>query len=53
MDGDKKPWDASQLRKYDLTLDEIPKLRYDDPKIDEYIKANVSKAAKCGEVTNT
>ena len=41
-EGNKKPWDASQLRKYDLTFDEIPRLHYKDPKIDEYIRANVS-----------
>ncbi|KAJ3660275.1 hypothetical protein Zmor_004730 [Zophobas morio] len=39
-EGNKKPWDASQLRKYDLTFDEIPRLHYKDPKIDEYIRAN-------------
>lgn len=42
MVENKKPWDVSQLRKYDLNLDEIPRLNYQDPKIDELIKENVS-----------
>ncbi|XP_060535117.1 hypoxia-inducible factor 1-alpha inhibitor-like [Cylas formicarius] len=33
-------WDQSQLRKYDLTLEAIPRLHHADPKIDEYIADN-------------
>ena len=37
-----KLWDESQLRKYDLKLEPIPRLSHDDPKVDELIAANVS-----------
>lgn len=41
MSEDKKTWSPSQLRKYNLTLDPIPRLEYNDPKIDELMKENV------------
>ena len=37
-----KIWDRSQLRKYDLKLEEVPRLNFDDPRIDEFITDNVS-----------
>lgn len=42
MAEEKKPWDPSQLRKYDLVLDQIPRLHYLDPKVDELIAESVS-----------
>lgn len=42
MSCTKKTWDSSQLRKYDLNLESIPRLHYKDPKIDELMKENVS-----------
>ncbi|XP_018575930.1 hypoxia-inducible factor 1-alpha inhibitor [Anoplophora glabripennis] len=41
MASEKKQWDSSQLRKYDLNLEQIPRLHYKDPKVDELIKANL------------
>lgn len=35
-------WDQSQLRRYDLELDQIPRLHYEDPKVDELMAENVS-----------
>lgn len=43
MASEKKQWDSSQLRKYDLNLEQIARLHYKDPKIDELIKENVNK----------
>jgi hypothetical protein len=40
--ADRKSWDVSQLRKYDIQLDEIPRLNVRDPKVDEFIAENVS-----------
>lgn len=40
--ADKKSWDVSQLRKYEIQLDEIPRLNVRDPKVDEFIAENVS-----------
>jgi hypothetical protein len=40
--ADKRGWDVSQLRKYDIRLDEIPRLNVRDPKVDEFIAENVS-----------
>lgn len=37
-----KVWEDSQLRKYDLKLEPLPRLPHDDPKVDELIAANVS-----------
>lgn len=37
-----KSWDQSQLRKYNINCDQIPRLRYDDPKVLELILQNVS-----------
>lgn len=37
-----KSWDESQLRKYNLVLDQIPRLNHDDPKVDELMSQNVS-----------
>lgn len=42
MTDEKKSWDPSQLRKYDLNLEQIPRLEQNDPAIDELIKENVS-----------
>lgn len=44
--ADKKEWDQSQLRKYDIQLDEIPRLSVKDPKVDEFIADNVSILVK-------
>lgn len=41
MCAEKIGWDSSQLRKYDLHLDEIPRLHYEDPKVDEFMQKNV------------
>lgn len=41
MDNNKKTWDPSQLRKYDLILEQIPRLHYKDTKVEEYIAQNV------------
>lgn len=38
MTEDKKLWDSSQLRKYDLHLEQIPRLDHNDPMIDDFIK---------------
>jgi len=40
--ADRRSWDVSQLRKYDIQLDEIPRLNVRDPKVDEFIAENVS-----------
>ncbi|XP_066250308.1 hypoxia-inducible factor 1-alpha inhibitor-like [Euwallacea similis] len=37
---EKKPWSADQLRRYDLDLEQIPRLHYKDPKIDDLIAEN-------------
>lgn len=37
----KRTWDQSQLRKYNITTDSIPRLQYDDPKVLELILQNV------------
>lgn len=36
-----KTWDRSQLRNYDLQLEQIPRLESNDPRIDEFISENV------------
>lgn len=36
----KKSWDPSQLRKYNIQCDPIPRLQYDDPKVLELILQN-------------
>ncbi|XP_071455376.1 hypoxia-inducible factor 1-alpha inhibitor-like [Hetaerina americana] len=36
----KRCWDPNQLRKYDIQLEEIPRLSCSDPKVQEYITAN-------------
>jgi len=38
--ADRRSWDVSQLRKYDIQLDEIPRLNVRDPKVDEFIAEN-------------
>ncbi|PSN40687.1 Hypoxia-inducible factor 1-alpha inhibitor [Blattella germanica] len=38
--AEKKGWDQSQLRKYDIQLEEIPRLSVKDPRVDEYIAEN-------------
>lgn len=35
-------WNKNQLRKYDMTFDPIPRLSYDDPRVDELMTENVS-----------
>lgn len=40
--AEKRGWDQSQLRKYDIPLDEIPRLSARDPRVDEFIAENVS-----------
>lgn len=42
MAHEKKEWDPSQLRKYDISLEQIPRFNYDDPRVDELISQNVS-----------
>nr|CAI5821854.1 unnamed protein product [Callosobruchus analis] len=33
-------WDSSQIRKYDMELQPIPRLHYKDPKVDELMRTN-------------
>ncbi|XP_018320992.1 hypoxia-inducible factor 1-alpha inhibitor isoform X3 [Agrilus planipennis] len=40
MGSEKKGWDYSQLRKYDISLEQIPRLDYQDPKVDELMAEN-------------
>jgi DNA-directed RNA polymerase subunit H (RpoH/RPB5) len=40
--AERREWDQSQLRKYDIHLDEIPRLNVKDPRVDEFIAENVS-----------
>lgn len=35
-------WDATQLRRYDFALEQIPRIYYKDPRIDELIAQNVN-----------
>lgn len=42
MENDKKEWDPSQLRKYDLDLEQILRLSCKDPRIDDLIANHVS-----------
>lgn len=35
-------WEPSQLRRYDLSLEQIPRLHFEDPKVDELMAENVS-----------
>jgi hypoxia-inducible factor 1-alpha inhibitor (HIF hydroxylase) len=44
--AEKTGWDQSQLRKYDIPLDEIPRLNVRDPRVDEFIAENVSVLMK-------
>jgi hypothetical protein len=44
--AERKGWDQSQLRKYDIQLDEIPRLSVKDPRVDEFIAENVSTLRK-------
>jgi hypothetical protein len=39
---EKKVWDETQIRKYDIPLSHVPKYPYNDPKVIELIKNNVS-----------
>lgn len=39
---EEKRWTADQLRPYELEFEQIPRLHYKDPKIDELISQNVS-----------
>lgn len=44
MTTEKNPgWEPSQLRRYDLVLDQIPRLHFEDPKVDELMAENVSQ----------
>ncbi|KAL3284043.1 hypothetical protein HHI36_018213 [Cryptolaemus montrouzieri] len=38
--SERKPWDSSNLRKYCLNFEEIPRLPFDDPRVDELISSN-------------
>lgn len=42
MTAEETPWDSNQLRRYNLVLEQIPRLHYQDPKVDELMAANVS-----------
>lgn len=42
---EEKRWTADQLRPYELEFEQIPRLHYKDPKIDELISQNVSRTA--------
>lgn len=42
MANEKKGWNPNQLRKYDLNLEQIPRLDYGDPRVDELIAENVN-----------
>jgi hypothetical protein len=35
-------WNENQLRKYNIKLEKIPTLQYDDPKLDSHLTNNVS-----------
>lgn len=35
-------WNESQLRKYNIKLEKIPILQYDDSKVDSILRNNVS-----------
>ncbi|XP_030766191.1 hypoxia-inducible factor 1-alpha inhibitor-like [Sitophilus oryzae] len=37
---EEKQWNSTQLRRYDLELEQIPRLYYTDPKVDELISLN-------------
>ncbi|EEB16154.1 Hypoxia-inducible factor 1 alpha inhibitor, putative [Pediculus humanus corporis] len=39
-ENNEKNWDQSQLRKYNIQCDQIPRLRFDDPKVLELILQN-------------
>ncbi|CAG9854482.1 unnamed protein product [Phyllotreta striolata] len=40
MSAEKSEWESSQFRKYDLNLEEIPRLHCDDPRVDELMQKN-------------
>lgn len=40
MSNEKKQWDQSQLRKYDINLEQIPRYDYHDPRVDELMSQN-------------
>lgn len=42
---EEKRWTADQLRPYELEFEQIPRLHYKDPIIDELISQNVSRTA--------
>lgn len=42
---EEKRWTADQLRPYELEFEQIPRLHYKDPTIDELISQNVSRTA--------
>jgi len=35
-------WKESQFRKYDVKLEKLPILQYDDPKVNSFLANNVS-----------
>lgn len=47
MSEDRRSWDSSQFRKYDLNLEQIPRLDHNDPLIDDLIKQNVCTQNVC------
>lgn len=40
MSEEQKYWDSSQLRNYDIELEQIPRCHFEDPKVDEMISKN-------------
>lgn len=42
MDQERRVWDETQLRKYDISLKSVPKYKVSDPKVEELIAARVS-----------
>lgn len=46
-DNESKSWDSSQLRKYDLNFEQIPRFHYTDPKIDDLIQEHVRIYSIC------
>lgn len=43
-------WNESQLRKYNIKLEKLPILQYDDPKVDLLLSNNVSSTLFCGSI---
>uniref|UniRef100_A0A0A9WJF7 Hypoxia-inducible factor 1-alpha inhibitor n=1 Tax=Lygus hesperus TaxID=30085 RepID=A0A0A9WJF7_LYGHE len=40
FDAERRTWDESQIRKYDIKMKSVPKYRYDDPRVKELMAAS-------------